>query len=142
MGIPTPEEMRTALAEAARLREQGKDDFYLGKDELQELTDLQMYCVRASSMLPALSPIKLDEYYDVLIKLIEKQKLFYARIKLSDDPEAQQMAELMREMTIMLGAKPEQPIYEMFDELVERVNEQKKLIAPAVAEQKRLQEDT
>ena len=31
MGIPTPEEMRTALAEAARLREQGKDDFYLGK---------------------------------------------------------------------------------------------------------------
>lgn len=112
------------------------------RGELQELTDLQMYCVRASSMLPALSPIKLDEYYDVLIKLIEKQKLFYARIKLSDDPEAQQMAELMREMTIMLGAKPEQPIYEMFDELVERVNEQKKLIAPAVAEQKRLQEDT
>ena len=31
MGIPTPEEMQTALIEAARLREQGKDDFYLGK---------------------------------------------------------------------------------------------------------------
>lgn len=31
MGIPTPEEMDIALTEAARLREQGQDDFYLGK---------------------------------------------------------------------------------------------------------------
>ena len=31
MSKPTPEEMQTALTEAARLREQRKDDFYLGK---------------------------------------------------------------------------------------------------------------
>ena len=31
MSKPTPEEMHSALTEAARLREQGKDDFHLGK---------------------------------------------------------------------------------------------------------------
>ena len=31
MGKPSPEEMKTALAEAARLREQGEDDKCLGK---------------------------------------------------------------------------------------------------------------
>jgi hypothetical protein len=31
MGKPTPEELDTALAEAARLREQGEDANYLGK---------------------------------------------------------------------------------------------------------------
>lgn len=111
------------------------------RGDLQEMTDLQMYCVRASAMLPALSPIKLNEYYDVLIQLIEKQKVFYARIKLSDDPEAQQMAEMMKEMTIMLGASPNESIYEMFDQLIKRVKEQKEKIAPAVMEQLRLQEE-
>lgn len=109
------------------------------RGDLQEMTDLQMYCMRASSMLPALSPVKLNEYYDVLIQLIEKQKIFYARIKLSDDPDAVQMADMMREMTLMLGANPNESIYEMFDELVNRVNEQKEKIAPAVAEQLRLE---
>jgi len=31
MGKPSPEELRMALTEAARLREQGEDDHYLGK---------------------------------------------------------------------------------------------------------------
>ena len=34
MGKPTPEEMETALTEAARMREQDEDDFYLGKSLL------------------------------------------------------------------------------------------------------------
>jgi len=34
MGKPTPEELEIALGEAARLREQGEDDFYLGKSLL------------------------------------------------------------------------------------------------------------
>ena len=31
MSKPTPEEMNKALSEAARLREQGEDEFFLGK---------------------------------------------------------------------------------------------------------------
>lgn len=31
MGTPTPEELKIALTEATRLREQGKDHYFLGK---------------------------------------------------------------------------------------------------------------
>ena len=40
MGKPSPEELRTALTEAARLREQGEDDLYLGKTLLN-----MNYCI-------------------------------------------------------------------------------------------------
>ena len=104
------------------------------RGELQEITDLQMYCVRASSMLPALSPERLLEYYDVLMTLIDKQKTFYARLSLSDDPEAKEMANLMRDMTIMLGANPNESIYSMFDDLVSRVQEMKQQLLDKLAQ--------
>ena len=114
------------------------------------MTDLQMYCVRASTRLYALSPIKLNEYYDVLMKLIEKQKTFYFRMKLSEDEEAKMMVEMMKDFTYQFAGTdnegnpsiPEEiPLEEVFDTLIERVKAQKESIAPAVEEQLRLQED-
>jgi hypothetical protein len=105
------------------------------RGDLQEITDLQMYCVRASSMLPALSPTKLIEYFDVLMTLIEKQKIFFARLSLSEDKEAKEMSEMMREMTIMLGADPNESMYAMFDQLIDRIQQMRK-----VAEQKLAQD--
>jgi len=105
------------------------------RGDLQEITDLQMYCVRASSMLPALSPERLLEYYDVLMTLIDKQKTFYARLALSDDPEAKEMADLMRDMTIMLGANPNESMYAMFDELISRVQEMKQQLLDKLAQE-------
>lgn len=104
------------------------------RGELQEITDLQMYCVKASSMMPALSPQKLIEYFDVLTTLIDKQKTFYARLALSDDEEAKEMAGLMRDMTIMLGADPNDSMYAMFDQLIERVKEFRKVAEDKLAQ--------
>jgi len=120
------------------------------RGDIQEMTDLQMYCVRASTMLPALSPIKLNEYYDVLIQLIEKQKTFYFRMKLSEDEEAKMMVEMMKDFTYQFAGTDDEgnpsvpegtPLEEVFDTLVERVKVQKESIAPYVEEQIRLQED-
>ena len=105
------------------------------RGDLQEITDLQMYCVRASSILPALSPEKLLEYYDVLMTLIDKQKIFFARLSLSDDPEAKEMAEMMRDMTIMLGANPNESMYAMFDELISRIQEMKSMLLDKLAQE-------
>lgn len=104
------------------------------RGELQEITDLQMYCMRASSMMPALSPQKLIEYFDVLTTLIDKQKTFYARLSLSEDEEAQEMAGLMRDMTIMLGADPNESIYTMFDQLIDRVQQMRKVAEEKLAQ--------
>ena len=66
------------------------------------------------------------EYFEALEKLIDKQKIFYARAKLSDDPEAKSVVDTMKQGVIMLGATPNTTIEEMFDELVQKVASMKK----------------
>ena len=99
-------------------------DFFkseLVRGDLQEISDLQQYCVRSMMTLPALSPEKRKEYFDVLEKLIEKQQLFYVRLSLSDDPEAIEMLDSMKMAVQMFGASPSNDINEMFKELREKI---------------------
>lgn len=42
MGMPTRDELETALKEAARLRESGEDDYYLGKTLLNHNYRLEL----------------------------------------------------------------------------------------------------
>ena len=58
--------------------------------------------------------------------MIDKQKIFYARAKLSDDPEAKSVVDTMKQGVIMLGATPNTTIEEMFDELVTKSSEYRK----------------
>ena len=48
-----------------------------------------------------------------LITLIEKQKVFYARLALSEDPEAKDMVQTMKESAILLGADQSDDMYEL-----------------------------
>ena len=62
------------------------------------------------------------DYFEKLEQLIDKQKTFYFRIKLSDDPEAQSVLETMKQGIVMLGASPDTSIESMFDELLNKVH--------------------
>ncbi|MGA1560934.1 MAG: DUF1825 family protein [bacterium] len=93
----------------------------LVRGDIQEMSDLQQFCMRSMVAFPVLSPEKKMEYFNVMETLIEKQKIFYARLKLSDDPEAIEMAESMRDAIIMMGASPDANISAMFDDLLEKV---------------------
>ena len=77
--------------------------------------------MRAMMSFPALSPAKQYEYFEVLMTLIEKQKIFYTRLSLSDDPEAQDMLKSMKDGAVLLGAEPGDNIMEMFNDLLEKV---------------------
>ena len=46
------------------------------RGDLQEMAELQQYCMRAMYAFPVLSAEKQLEYFDTLITLIEKQKVF------------------------------------------------------------------
>ena len=63
-----------------------------------------------------------QQYFEALERLIEKQKVFYARIELSDDPEAKSVKETMKQGIVMLGATPDTPMQSMFDELLEKIS--------------------
>ena len=65
------------------------------------------------------------EYFGKLEQLIDKQKVFYFRIKMSDDPEAKSVLETMKQGVIMLGATPGTSIEQMFDELLAKVQAMK-----------------
>ena len=93
----------------------------LVRGDIQEMVELQQFCFRSAMNFVLLDHDRKLEYFDALEKLIEKQKVFYYRIKLSDDPEAVSVRETMQQGVIMLGATPGTPIETMFDELLEKV---------------------
>ena len=91
------------------------------RGDLQELAKMQEYCMKAAMTFPALSPERKLEYFDVLQEMIEKQKVFYTRLKLSDDPEATDMAENIKQAAVMFGASENEDAGVVFDELVDKI---------------------
>ncbi len=74
---------------------------------------------------PVLSSEKKMEYFQIMETLIEKQKIFYTRLCLSDDPEAVEMAENMKQAAVMMGATPDDNMNVMFDDLLVKVSKMK-----------------
>lgn len=91
------------------------------RGDLQEMAELQRFCFQSAHAFPVLSAEKKMEYFNVLEELIEKQKIFNARLSLSDDPEAQEMVESMKTAAVMLGGDANKSINEIFDDLLSKV---------------------
>ena len=98
----------------------------LVRGDIQEMMELQQFCFRSAMNFVLLDDEKKLEYFEKLSELIDKQKTFYFRIKLSDDPEAKSVLETMKQGIIMLGATPGTTVEQMFDELTERVGQMKR----------------
>jgi hypothetical protein len=95
------------------------------RGDIQEMMELQQYCFRAAHSFPVLSDEKKLEYFNILEELIEKQKIFNARMSLSDDPEASEMVESMKVAAVMLGGDSTMSINEIFDDLLSKVQKMK-----------------
>ena len=93
----------------------------LVRGDIQEMVELQQFCFRSAMNFVLLDDEKKLEYFEKLSELIDKQKTFYFRIKLSDDPEAKSVLETMKQGVILLGGTPGTPVEEMFDELLQKV---------------------
>ena len=91
------------------------------KGDIQEMLELQQFCFRSAMNFILLEKERKMEYFEALEKLIEKQQIFYARAKLSGDPEAKSVVETMKQGIVMLGATPGTSIESMFQELLDRV---------------------
>tara|TARA_B100001109_G_C18735581_1_gene414136 strand:- start:89 stop:436 length:348 start_codon:yes stop_codon:yes gene_type:complete len=98
----------------------------LVRGTIQEMTILQEFCFKSAMNLPLLSKEKQLEYFDALIQLIEKQKIFYTRVKLSDDPEAESIKENMKQAALLLGGDPNMNVMDMFDDLLTKVTAYRK----------------
>ena len=95
----------------------------LVRGDIQEMAALQEFCFRSVTNLALLNKEKKKEYFEAMRRLLEKQKVFHARLSLSDDPEAKQVAENMKQAVIMLGGNSDLDVREMFDDLLTKIDE-------------------
>ena len=94
----------------------------LVRGDIQEMAALQEFCFRSVTNLALLDKERKLEYFEALRKLLEKQKIFYTRIKLSDDEEARSVADNMKNAVVMLGGDPNLDVRAMFDDLLKKID--------------------
>ena len=92
------------------------------RGELQEMMDLQQQCFRYAMSFPVLEKERRMEYLEILMSLLEKQEVMYARMSLGDDEEAQTVVENMRNAVVMLGGDPDLTVNDMFMDLRNKVD--------------------
>ena len=71
--------------------------------EMAEISELQEEVYGNVFKFPTMSPDDQRYHVDILERLIDKQKVLYTRLSLSDDPEAQKMKKQITESAAMFG---------------------------------------
>ncbi len=71
--------------------------------ELAEISELQEEVYGNVFKFPTMKPENQRYHVDILERLLEKQKVLYTRLSLSDDPEAQKMKKQITESATMFG---------------------------------------
>ena len=88
---------------------------------MAEISELQEEVYSNIFKFPSMK--KEDQLYHVelLTRLIEKQQILYARLSLSDDPDAQQMKEHIIESASMMGITNGSDMGKVFDQMSKMV---------------------
>ena len=73
------------------------------QDELREINDLQTEIYGDLTEFETLSPDDKKEHIEKLCDLLEKQRVMYTRLSLSDDPKAKELKEQLQQSVQMLG---------------------------------------
>jgi len=76
------------------------------RSEMTEIADLQEEIYSNVFKFPAMSKEEKLEHVELLERLLDKQKVLYTRMSLSDDPEAREMKERIMSSAIMMGMPP------------------------------------
>ena len=71
------------------------------QEELEEINDLQKEVYQKA--FQRMNREDQKEHVELLIELLEKQKIMYTRLSLSDDPQAVKMREQLRKSVTIMG---------------------------------------
>ena len=85
--------------------------------ELAEIQELQEEVYGALFKFPSMPKEDKQYHVDCLERLIEKQKILYARVSLSDDPDALKMKENIIESASMMGIPNSVDMSKVFDQM-------------------------
>ena len=74
--------------------------------EMAEISELQEDVYKNVFKFPSMNKEQKVQHVEMLEKLLEKQKVLYTRLSLSDDPEAKLMKDKIIECATMMGLPP------------------------------------
>ena len=89
--------------------------------EMAEISELQQEVYSNIFKFPSMK--KEDQLYhvEILERLLEKQKVLYARLSLSDDPDAKKMKENILESALMMGVPSNVDMGSIFNQMSDMV---------------------
>ena len=87
------------------------------QEELNEINRLQEKIYGSLFSFGTMTREDKLEHVEILTTLLEKQRVMYTRLSLSDDPQAIEMKENLRKSVVMMGFPPETDMQTLFDSM-------------------------
>jgi len=101
-------------------------DSEIVRESLQDINDLQTELYSQLGDFSSLSSKDRVEHIEKLTELLEKQKLMYTRLSLSDDDEAKKLKEQLEQSVMVMGFPPGTSIQVLFDGMQSTIDHLKK----------------
>lgn len=92
-------------------------DSDLVKKELDEITKIQDQIYGNVFKFPEMDDDEKIEHIELLESLLEKQKVLYTRVSLSDDPEALNLKRMIVESAVVMGMPKDKDIKVIFNNM-------------------------
>jgi hypothetical protein len=87
------------------------------QEELNEINRLQEKIYGSLFSFGEMTREDKLEHVEILTNLLEKQRVMYTRLSLSEDPQAIEMKENLRKSVSMMGFPPETDMQTLFDSM-------------------------
>lgn len=92
-------------------------DSEIVRKEMEEITEMQEDIYRRVFEFPTMTNKDKADHVDKLADLLEKQKILYTRLNLSDDPEAIQMRESIKQSAVAMGMPKDVDLGNVFNNM-------------------------
>ena len=89
----------------------------ISKKELDEITKIQDQIYGNVFKFPKMDDDEKIEHIELLESLLEKQKVLYTRVSLSDDPEALNLKRMIVESAVVMGMPKDKDIKVIFNNM-------------------------
>ena len=93
----------------------------LVREDLNEINQLQQEIYSSTMNFPNMTRENQLEHVDKLTVLLEKQKIMYARLSLSDDPEARDLLNTLKSSIALMGFPQTMDMNTFFDNISKTV---------------------
>ena len=103
-------------------------DSEIVREELDEINDLQQDIYKCAFEFPSLSRQDKVEHIEKLMELLEKQKIMYMRLSLSEDSQAIEFKKQLEKSVVTLGFPSGTDMNVLFDTMKTTIDKMKDFV--------------